>query len=58
MIDVFDTDTRWSDPDLETALRGLRSSGVAALAIDHSGAAAVDAAHAAVLAGLRRADGG
>jgi len=55
--EVFDTDTPWTYPDLDTALRALKSSGVAARAIDHSGEAAVDAAHAAVFAGFRRDDG-
>jgi hypothetical protein len=54
--EVFDTDTPWTYPDLGTALRALKSSGVAARAIDHSGEAAVDAAHAAVFAAFRRDD--
>jgi SAM-dependent methyltransferase len=44
-------------PDLPTALRGLGSSGLAVRAREHSGAAAVDAAHGAALAPFRRGDG-
>ena len=42
---------------LETAMRGLRSSGVAARAIEHSSVEAVDAAHEKALAPFRREDG-
>ena len=54
---VFDTDAPWEYPDLVTALRALKSSGAAARAIEHSGEAAVDEAHANVLAAFRRHDG-
>jgi SAM-dependent methyltransferase len=54
---VTDVSCAWNYPDLPTALRGLGSSGVAMRARDHSGAAAVDAAHEAALAPFRRADG-
>ncbi len=57
VTNVFDTDTPWTYPSLDVALRALRSSGVAARAIDHSGEAAVDAAHAAVFAPFRQRDG-
>jgi SAM-dependent methyltransferase len=54
---VFDIEAPWHYADLDTALRALRSSGVAARASDHSGAAAVDAAHATTLSAHRRGDG-
>jgi len=56
-IEVFDVDSPWRYPDLSTGLRGLKSSGVAARAIENSGEEAVDKAHAAVLAPFRQADG-
>jgi len=55
--DVFDVETPWSYPDLETAQKGLGSSGVAAKAAEISGQDIVDAAHAAALAPFRQADG-
>ena len=51
---VFDVDSPWRYPDLPLALRALKSSGVAARAIDHSGEAAVDDAHAQALSPFRR----
>lgn len=54
---VFDVPTPWEYADLAEALRGLGSSGVAARAMDHSGAAAVDQAHQAALAPFRQPDG-
>jgi len=57
-IEVRDTQVDWTYRDLAEALRGLASSGVAARAIRHSGANAVDEAHARALAAFRRDDGG
>ena len=56
-LDVFDVESPWNYPDEKTALSGLRSSGVACKAIEHSGKDRVDAAHAAALAPFRRQDG-
>jgi ubiquinone/menaquinone biosynthesis C-methylase UbiE len=56
-VEIFDVDSPWQYPDLATALRGLRSSGVAARAIENSGAEAVDDAHAKALAPFRQRDG-
>jgi SAM-dependent methyltransferase len=49
VLEIFDTETPWEYADLATALRALKSSGVAARAIGHSGEAAVDDAHAKAL---------
>ena len=57
-VEVFDVDSPWQYPDLPTALRGLRSSGVAARAIAHNSEEAVDAAHAQALAPFRQSGGG
>jgi hypothetical protein len=56
-VDVFDVDSPWLYPDLQTAIRGLGSSGVAARAIANTSEDAVDAAHAAALAPFREANG-
>ncbi len=56
-LEVFDIDSPWEYVDLSTALRGLRSSGVAARAIENSSAEAVDEAHAKALVTFRRSDG-
>ncbi|HMN82984.1 MAG TPA: class I SAM-dependent methyltransferase [Burkholderiaceae bacterium] len=56
--DCFDVATRWSFDTLELACRALKSAGVAARAVDHSGEAAVDAAHAAAWAPFRQSDRG
>lgn len=56
-IEVLDVDCPWRYPDLATALRGLKSSGVAVRAIDNSSEAAVDEAHSRVLAPFRQRDG-
>ena len=56
-VSVFDVQSPWSYPDEATAIRGLGSSGVAARAMSHSGASAVDAAHAAAIAPFRKPDG-
>lgn len=56
-IDLFDVDAPWRYPDLQTGLRGLRSSGVAARAIHHSNEEAVNDAHAKALEPFRQTDG-
>jgi ubiquinone/menaquinone biosynthesis C-methylase UbiE len=56
-IDVFDVDSPWHYANLNEALRGLRSSGVAARAIERYGAEGVDAAHATALTPFQQADG-
>ena len=56
-IDVFDVQSPWIYPNRDTALRGLRSSGVAAKAIHHAGIAAVDQAHTEALEPFRQTDG-
>lgn len=55
-IDVFDVESPWTYPDLQTGLRGLRSSGVAARAIANSSEESVDDAHAMALAPFRQSD--
>jgi len=55
--DVFDVHAPWRYPNLETAKKGLGSSGVAAKAAEISGQDTLDAAHAAALAPFRQADG-
>jgi ubiquinone/menaquinone biosynthesis C-methylase UbiE len=57
VIEVFDTDAPWEYADLPTALRALKSSGVAVRAIEFSGEPAVDDAHTQALGPFRRADG-
>jgi len=56
-VELFDVDSPWHYPDLPTALRGLRSSGVAARAIENSSAQAVDEAHKKALLPFRQSDG-
>jgi hypothetical protein len=56
-LDVFDVESPWHYVDLSNALRGLRSSGVAARAIENSSAEAVDEAHAKALMPFRQSDG-
>jgi SAM-dependent methyltransferase len=53
-LEVLEVACYWQYPDLDTALRGLASSGVAIRAAEHSGAEAVNAAHATALAPFRR----
>lgn len=56
-VEVFDVGAPWNYPDLQTAQRGLGSSGVAVKAAETSGQDALDAAHAAALAPFRQPDG-
>lgn len=56
-VEVFDVDSPWKYSSLEEALRGLRSSGVAARAVVHAGREAVDAAHAKALEPFKQANG-
>ncbi len=56
-VELFDVDSSWEYADLDTALRGLRSSGVAARAIENSSEHAVDEAHSRALALFRQPDG-
>jgi ubiquinone/menaquinone biosynthesis C-methylase UbiE len=56
-VEIFDVDSPWVYEDLATAMRGLRSSGVAARAMEHSSVEAVDAAQEEALAPYRREDG-
>jgi hypothetical protein len=54
---MYDVDSPWHYPDLATALRGLKGSGVTIKAINHSGEEAVDSAHVEALAPFRQMDG-
>jgi SAM-dependent methyltransferase len=56
-IQVTDVACQWRYPDMQTALRGLGSAGVAVRAAEHSSKDAVDAAHRAALAPFRTGDG-
>lgn len=56
--EAFDTPVPWSYKDLATALRGLTSTGVAAVAVAHAGRAEVEAAYTRALEPFRRSDGG
>lgn len=55
--EILDVDSPWHYPDLATALRGLKGSGVTIKAIEHSGEEAVDSAHIEALAPFRQRDG-
>ncbi len=55
--EVFDVESPWQYPDLATALRGLKSSGVSVKAMQNSSEEAVDSAHTEALASFRQADG-
>ncbi|WP_058188834.1 class I SAM-dependent methyltransferase [Terracidiphilus gabretensis] len=55
--EVFDVDCPWHYANLDEALRGLRSSGVAARVIEGSGIEAVNSAHAAALTPFLQSDG-
>jgi hypothetical protein len=54
---VRDVDADWVYPDLETALRGMLSAGVAVRAMRHSGESAVRDAVATAIAPFRAATG-
>jgi SAM-dependent methyltransferase len=56
-LEVFDVDSTWRYPDLSTALRGLRSSGIAVRAIENSSEEAVNEAHLKALMPFRQSDG-
>jgi ubiquinone/menaquinone biosynthesis C-methylase UbiE len=56
-LEVFDVDSPWQYADLPTALRGLRSSGVAARAIENTNAQAVEEVHIKALTPFRQPDG-
>jgi len=56
-VEVFDVDCPWVYADLDTALKGLGSSGLAEKARLHSGEEAVNKAHREALAPFRRGDG-
>lgn len=56
-LEVCDVACPWHYKDLDTALRGLGSSGVAAKAAEHASFDAVNQAHAAALAPFRQHDG-
>ncbi len=55
--EVFDVDSPWQYPDLATAIRGLKSSGVSVKAMENSSEEAVDSAHTHALAAFRQSDG-
>jgi SAM-dependent methyltransferase len=55
--DVFDVESPWSYADLDSGVRGLGSSGVAARARQASGSEAVDEAHRQALVPFRQPDG-
>ncbi|MBS0431227.1 MAG: methyltransferase domain-containing protein [Proteobacteria bacterium] len=57
-VELFDLDTPWNYPDLDSALRGLKSPGVVARAIQQSGESQVDRAYMQALAPFCLADGG
>lgn len=56
-LEVSDVACEWHYEDLDTALRGLGSSGVAAKAAEHTSVDAVNRSHAAALAPFRQDDG-
>lgn len=56
-VEVFDVDSPWHYPNLETAMRGLRSSGVALRAVENTSEQAVNEAHQAVLESFVQDDG-
>ena len=56
-LQVSDVACEWRYKDLDTALRGLGSSGVAARAAEHASVDAVNRSHAAALAPFRQDDG-
>jgi SAM-dependent methyltransferase len=56
-LEILEVDCPWIYPNLESGLKGLKSSGGAARAIENSGESAVDEAHAKALAPFRQSDG-
>jgi len=56
-VEVFDVDSPFQYPDLETAVQALNSSGVAARAMENSSEEAVSKAHREALARFRQSDG-
>lgn len=55
-IEVFDVASPWHYPDMATALRGLKSAGVAIRAIEHASEAAVDLAYSEAVEPFRQTD--
>jgi SAM-dependent methyltransferase len=55
--DVFDVDGVLNYPDMDTAVRGMCSAGVAIKAMEHSGEKAVTSAYAAAFARFLQSDG-
>ncbi|WP_163132076.1 class I SAM-dependent methyltransferase [Agarivorans sp. Alg241-V36] len=56
-IEIFDVESPWRYADLDTALRGLASSGVAAKAVENTSHQALDQAHRQALAPFKNHDG-
>ena len=56
-VDVFDVDSPFHYSDLDTGVRALNSSGVAARAMENSSELAVSQAHREALAPFRQSDG-
>lgn len=56
-VEVLDVDCPWHYPNLEIALRALKSAGVTVRAIEHAGEEAVDNAHRQALERFRQPDG-
>lgn len=54
---VFDVDCPWTYPDLDTAIRGVLSAGVAKQAVERAGESAVIKAYADTFAPFEQADG-
>ncbi len=54
---VVDVHSPWQYPDLETALKGVMSAGVAVRAMEHTSEEAVRTAYADALAGFCKSDG-
>jgi len=55
--EILDVESPWHYPDLPTALRGLKGSGVTMKAIEYSSEEAVDSAHTEALDPFRQTDG-
>jgi SAM-dependent methyltransferase len=56
-LEILDVPSPFQYRDLDAAIRGMGSSGVAARATEHSGQEAVDEAHKAAFAPFRQSDG-